>query len=169
MRLFIALWPQPDVRAAIATLSQAMAWPAGARPTPQSKLHMTLHFLGDVDDGSVTALRAALAVRAPVFDLRLDRLQAWAGGLLVLCPSSVPPALTQLHADLAQRLSAQGLRVEARPFLPHVTLARRVQAGGEPCRPLPVHWPVRGYALVRSVPQRGYSVLQAWDAVRPSS
>ena len=144
MRLFIALWPEPDVRAALAAVSQAIVWPAEARPIAQAKLHMTLHFLGDVDDSRVPALRAALAVQVPVFDLRLDRLQAWPGGLVALCPSNVPPALAQLHADLAQRLSARSLRVEARPFVPHVTLARRVQAGGEHRSPPPEHWPVRG-------------------------
>lgn len=164
MRLFIALWPPPEVREAIATAAQVIAWPAGARPIAQSKLHLTLHFLGDVDDSTVPALRDALAVRAACFELRLDRLQAWPGGWLVLCPGGVPAALVQLHADLAQRLSALGLRVEARAFKPHVTLARHAPAGCAQHDLTPVQWPVRGHALVCSEPQRGYAVLQAWDA-----
>lgn len=162
MRLFIALWPQPDVCAAIAAVSQAIAWPASTRPTAQDKLHLTLHFLGEVDECRVPALRAALAVPAPAFELRLDQLQTWLGGLLVLCPSAVPPALTQWHAALAQRLSAQGLPLEARAFRPHVTLARRAWGRCLPRCWQPVHWPVRGHALMASTPECGYSVLQAW-------
>jgi len=164
MRLFIALWPPPEVREAIATTAQTIVWPAGARRIAPSKLHLTLHFLGDVDDGTVPALRAALAVRAACFELRLDRLQAWPGGLLVLCPGGIPAALVQLHADLAQRLSALGLRVEARAFRPHVTLARHAPAVCAQHDLAPVQWPVCGHALVCSEPQGGYAVLQAWDA-----
>jgi len=167
MRLFLALWPQPDVRAAIAAVGRLIAWPPRARPTTHAKLHATLHFLGDVDDSRLPALRSALGVSTPLFDLRLDQLQAWPGGLLVLCPSSVPSTLMCLHADLANRLSAEGLSVEARPFRPHVTLARRAPNAGAPPSFPPVHWPVQGHALVCSTPDGRYAVLQAWDAARP--
>ena len=167
MRVFLALWPQPDVRAAITTVCQSIAWPPEAHPTAHAKLHATLHFLGDVDDSRLPALRSALGVSMPFFDLRLDQLQAWPGGLLVLCPSSVPSTLVCLHADLANQLSAEGLRVEPRPFRPHVTLARRAPTPGVQLSFPPVHWPVQGYALVRSAPDGSYAVLQAWDAARP--
>ena len=168
MRLFTALWPEPDVRAAIAAVSQSMAWPGGARPTAHAKLHMTLHFLGDVDDDRLPALCTALAVPAPAFELRLDQLQAWPGGLLVLCPSSIPPPLARQRADLAERLLALGVRVDARAFAPHVTLARRAPPHCAQRSLPPVRWPVRGHALVQSTPQGGYAVLQRWDAARPT-
>jgi 2'-5' RNA ligase len=48
LRLFIALWPTPAVRAAVAARRDAVGWPAGAAPVRNERLHMTLHFLGAV-------------------------------------------------------------------------------------------------------------------------
>jgi 2'-5' RNA ligase len=68
----------------------------------------------------------------------------------VLEPSDTPAGLATLHADLAALLRAQGLRVEARAFRPHVTLARHAQGAMPPAEPPAIEWAVRGYALVRS-------------------
>jgi hypothetical protein len=71
----------------------------------------------------------------------------------------VPPALAALHATLGERLRELGLRVEARRFRPHVTLARHA-AGASPLPPVPLlRWRAAGAVLVQSRPEGGYTVL----------
>jgi 2'-5' RNA ligase len=148
-RLFLALWPDAAVRRALAARRDRFAWPAGAAPVADARLHLTLHFIGDVPATRVPGLRAALRVAASPFDLVLDRAEVWAGGLVVLRPAAVPPPLAELQARLAAALQAAALPVERRPFRPHVTLARRAAGVARPAL-RPVHWAVTGYALVHS-------------------
>lgn len=158
-RLFLALWPSPRVRAGLAAQRDRIAWTAGAAPVPDAKLHLTLHFLGDVPADRVPEIAAALPPPGRAFELRFGTLQAWRGGLVVLHPLQVPPALAALHATLAERLRGLGLRVEARAFRPHVTLARRATVPAPlPAVPL-LRWRVAGAALVQSLPDGRYVVL----------
>ena len=161
-RLFLALWPGPRVRQALAACRDATPWPAGASPTADDKLHVTLHFIGSVPAARVDEIGAALQVPVHRFELRLELAEVWHGALAVLRPRQVPDRLLQLHADLAAALRPLGLPVEARAFRPHVTLARR----GGPARPLPpaepIRWRLTGYALVQSRPDGRYQVLRRY-------
>jgi 2'-5' RNA ligase len=161
-RLFIALWPSPRVRLALAACRDATRWPAGAAPVADEKLHVTLHFIGSVPAGRVAEVAAALQVPVQAFEWQLGAVACWHGGLAVLCPRTVPPRLQQLHGELAAALRQLALPVEARAFRPHVTLARRAPA----CQPVapaePVRWRVGGYALVQSMPDGRYQVLRRY-------
>jgi 2'-5' RNA ligase len=149
LRLFLALWPGAAVRRELAARRDRIDWRRGAAPVADARLHLTLHFLGDVDAAAVPGLRAALWVPVPRFELVLDQAAVWPGGLAVLQPSQPPAPLAALHAALAAALLAAGLPVESRRFRPHVTLAQRA-AGAEPTAPAPLRWPVDGYVLVHS-------------------
>lgn len=164
-RLFIALWPGPRVRQALAACRDLGPWPAGATPTATENLHLTLHFIGPVPAGRIDEVAAGLQVPMLAFDLRLQTTEVWHGGIAVLRPRTVPARLQQLHADLAEALRRLGLPVEARAFHPHVTLARR--AGPQPpmAPSAPARWQVAGYALVQSLGGGRYSVLQRYRAV----
>lgn len=167
-RLFVALWPSPRVRAALAAQRDRITWPARAAPVPDARLHLTLHFLGDVPVVRLPEIAAALPPPGPAFELRFGTLQVWRGGLVVLCPLALPPALAALHAALGERLRALGLPVEQRRFRPHVTLARHA-AGAPTSMPVPLlRWRAAGAVLVQSVPDRGYTVLaRATGGPRP--
>jgi 2'-5' RNA ligase len=150
-RLFLALWPDAGLRRALAARRDRFAWPPGAAPVADARLHLTLHFIGDVAASRVPTLQAALQAAVPPFTLVLDRAEAWDGGLVVLRPTLVPEPLAALHAALADALRAAALPVERRGFRPHVTLARRAAGVALPAL-RPLRWPVAGYALVRSHP-----------------
>jgi 2'-5' RNA ligase len=89
-------------------------------------MHVTLAFIGAWPDARLpTLLNAAASVHGEPMNIALDRLGvfrragiAWAG------PSLVPDASARLAASLADALSAAGLKLDARPYRPHVTLAR---------------------------------------------
>lgn len=151
MRLFLALWPDDDLRARLVAAQRGWVWPERAATVPPDRLHLTLHFLGEVDEGAAASLAASLPTVTSPFTLRLAQAALWPQGIAVLEPQAVPSGLVSLHADLGALLRSHGLRVEARPFRPHVTLARHAQ-GARPPDPSPaVEWPVGGYALVRSI------------------
>jgi 2'-5' RNA ligase len=105
-------------------------------------LHLTLKFLGDVDEAREPALRSALAQAAGqpgaeargvtvhiegfgVFpDFRRPRI-VWAG----VAPD---PALELLQHRVEQVFTPLGFPTEARAFRPHLTLGRVARGGGRP-------------------------------------
>lgn len=133
MRLFLALEPDAAVRQALADVSagarraaddlaSALRWVAA------ENLHVTLHFLGELDAGGrARALRALEAPAGGAADVHLDSLAAFpASGPPRVLVVSLAPAdpLERLYREFAGRLIREGLPVEDRPFHPHVTLAR---------------------------------------------
>lgn len=129
-RLFIAIdLPRP----VCLQLGQMLAQPPqGVRPVRFAQLHLTLHFLGDVEDEAHAALPKALAgVTHDAFPIALR-------GTGVFPPRGRPTvlwagvaesaALVELHAAIGAALESCGLDVERRPYVPHVTLARLTPA-----------------------------------------
>lgn len=166
-RLFIGLWPLPEVREALAEHQAQWAWPAGAAPVRADKLHLTLHFLGDVDRRAVAPLQQALqAVPAGRFELPWAGAQRWGGGLAVLL-TAPDHALDVLHAQLGEVLRQQGLRVESRAFKPHVTLARKAPGAPPPARMPSQPWRSEGFVLVVSAGGR-YEVLSRHGDADPA-
>lgn len=144
--------------------------PLPGRRVPVPNLHITLQFLGSVEEPSVAVLRRALAgVRAPVFDLALERLGWWRrGGIVWLGPGRTEGAVVLLQQRVAEACRAVGLPGDRRPFRAHLTLARR--AGRPPAaEPAPVDWPVESFELMESRPGDGpprYTVLASWPLTR---
>lgn len=165
-RLFLALWPPPDIRLHLQALQQHWSWPPHAAPVPAGQLHLTLHFLGNVPVARLEEFARALDVPAEpaALDLAGGTARLWPGGLAVL-ELAAPPPLLRLHAALAGALAGLGWPVASRPFRPHVTLARRAAGARPPAAGTtpPACWQAdQGHVLVRSSPARGYEVLRAY-------
>lgn len=163
-RLFIGIWPQPEVRAALLAHARAWRWSESARLTREERLHLTLHFIGDVPPARVPGLREGLRVPWAGCELELDAARVWPGGIAVLEASEVPAPLAALHAGLGDALRRLALPVEQRPWRPHVTFARKAQ-GTRPPPAAGVRWPLPpSYVLVRTLPGgRGYEPVEVFD------
>lgn len=163
-RLFLALWPEEEVRAQLTAHTRQWRWPAGCARYLPADWHVTLHFIGNVDTTQVEGIAAGADVPFQPFTLTLDQPQLWPHGLTVLCTTGVPQPLQALYDRLAQVLRGLGLAVETRPFLPHVTLARRAGAAAPPTACAPVIWWVRSFALVVSTGDRNqrYRVIRQY-------
>lgn len=161
-RLFLALWPAPAVRAALAAWRDLWTWPPGATPVTDDKLHITLHFLGDQPSARLPELMDGLAVPFTPFQLQLGVPAVWPGGIAVLEPRHQPVELLQLHRHLGQALLDLELAPEARTYKPHVTMARRAAQAGMPAGGPELAWDIDGYCLVES---RGgsYTVLTRYS------
>ena len=141
MRLFIGI-ELPDVLrnnvAAIASRVRedfARAAPdAQVRWVPPANLHITVWFLGEVREPRVEPLVAALT---PPLDARSFTLRIGGGGAFP--PTGAPRAiwlgiaagskeLVSVHEQLRGRLAPLGFAPEARPYSPHLTIARVKEA-----------------------------------------
>lgn len=154
-RLFLALWPDDSVRRQLTAWRDSWHWPRGATPVHDERLHLTLHFLGDVERTRVPALRVPLTP----FELAFGSCAIWPHGIAVLEPLAIPPALAQLQGALGQLLDDAGLPPEARPYRPHVTMARRAMQATPPAAGPTFTWEVDSYALVESS-GGSYTVLE---------
>lgn len=161
-RLFLALWPDPRALGALCHWRDGWSLPPTAVPVPAERLHLTLHFIGPVPLARLPEISQGLSVPCAPFGLEVGQAQVWPRGLAVVCPRAVPAALADLHQRLAGALQRLALPVEARPWRPHVTLARQASGAAPPAAGPAGRWQVRGYALVQS--QGGYRGLRHYPA-----
>lgn len=150
LRLFIALWPDDGAQRWLRALDASIGWPAGAAREGPARWHLTLHFLGALPHARLETLLPALEQPFEPFDLALGAMASWPRGLLVLEPLQPPAALGALHAGLGESLRRAGQPVDARPFRPHITLARHASGASGLALPPPQRWPVASFALVAS-------------------
>ncbi len=123
MRLFVGLEVPPDVADALSGVCPPDG--RGIRRVGADDFHLTLHFIGQAEPSVIaTMLSGARAQPFAVevagigqFRLRSGQRILWAGVIPV-------PGLLALHSDLANALAAGGIRLETRPYRPHITLAR---------------------------------------------
>ncbi len=168
-RLFLALWPPDPVREAMRDVARRLAREVDGRRVGDAGLHLTLAFLGTVEEARREALEAALGTLAlAAHTLLLDRLGYWHRPQVVwLGASHTPEALAAFVTDLRDCLRELELPVDARPFVPHVTLLRKVRRR-PPTPPFePIAWAVDGFVLVQSElrPEGAcYTVLRRWPA-----
>lgn len=124
-RLFVAL----DVPEAVADVLTALHTPdLAARWTPSDQYHLTLRFLGDVEEARIDALDAALGgVRAEGLKLAgagLDVFPSRRRPRVLVFRLAPQPALLRLQGAVEAAVAACGVRPDAKPFAPHLTLAR---------------------------------------------
>ena len=168
--MFIALWPDAAVREQLRAWRDSAAWPKAAAPVCTEQLHLTLHFLGDIARERLPQLVQGLGVGFAPFKLGLGHAELWHSNIAVLAPDVRPelaaPPVLALHGALGEALTRLGLPIEARPYRPHVTLARRAGRELGPIQGPPVRWQVDGYALMESKLGAGaaYSIVHHYPA-----
>jgi 2'-5' RNA ligase len=126
------------------------------------RLHLTLHFLGDVAASQAAELKDALeGVPFVPVTLRFGEPQTWGAGIAVLRPHETPDALRELHTRVGLALSGIGVPLEERPYRPHVTLARRASGAKPPQEGPGLHWQADGgFVLARTLGGgRGYEAF----------
>ena len=138
MRLFVAAWPPPPIVAALAALPRVER--AGVRWTTEDQWHVTLRFLGSVDDVRpvVDALQS-LTSCAPV-DVRLGPATRRLGTVLCVPVDGLAP----IAAAVIDATRSIGEPPDDRPFRGHITLARAKGRAKIPNTPDLVGLPVAG-------------------------
>jgi 2'-5' RNA ligase len=99
----------------------------GARWIDPENYHVTLRFIGDVDDGTALEVMSMLSrIRRRPFEARIDGLSSFGGNKpRALIATLVPaPVLIETQAEHERLMQRIGLVPEGRKYTPHVTLAR---------------------------------------------
>jgi 2'-5' RNA ligase len=163
-RLFFGLWPDETQRAALAHATAKTVRHCGGRPVPESNLHVTLAFLGSVQESRLAELRAIGRRIAATFPqvavplvISLDGFEHWAKPQLL----TVLERRQEAHgapasgvAELARLLSAATGAVDfspdLKPFRVHVTVARKVARVPRSSEMRQVLWSFDSFALLES-------------------
>lgn len=166
-RLFFALWPSSALAGELHRLAAEARYSCGGRLMAQDTLHLTLAFLGQVEETRLPELHdIAAAISVPAFTLSLDRLGYWRHNRILWAGCTTPPPELAALADaLHQALRHAGFVLEERPFAAHLTLLRNARCEAAPSLPVALPWPVTGFGLVESRPSRegaDYRMLASW-------
>ena len=156
MRLFFALWPPARAASALHEWASQASRLAGGRVTRAETIHLTLAFLGEVDEEKLpSVVRAGRSTVGTAHSLPIEQARYWKHNRIVwVGPNETPGPLADLAADLKSSLEAERFKLESRAFQAHITLIRKAH---EPraLPPLPpIDWPVDEFVLVRSVLSR---------------
>lgn len=166
-RLFFALWPDDAVRNSIASFAKQAAEHHQGKRVRTDNLHLTLAFLGNVDDiqrDCVEAMASSLTMTS--FSLCLEHTGIFPRPkVLWLGVKENPDALMQLAASLRQGAQDCGVQLNDKGFNPHVTLMRKVTQLHD-VELEPIHWKVNNFCLVQSISQPEgveYRVVKSWQ------
>jgi 2'-5' RNA ligase len=169
-RLFFALTCSPALRKSISQWRASLSLRVG-RPVPAANFHLTLLFLGSVDQAQIAEICATaskITVPGKTLTLVLDRLEVWRKSkAMVLTPDDAPPELMRLSYALEQAMLKFGDDKEAKEFRPHLTLSRDYQSA-VPEAGSPPEFFLRAdrFGLYRS--HKGqYTLIADWPLVQP--
>ena len=99
-----------------------------ARWTIEANYHLTLAFIGEVDEPVAGEIDAALeTINHSAFDLRLKGVGQFDRGghtIIVWAGIAPNPDLTHLSDKVKTALTRHGITVDRRKYAPHITLAR---------------------------------------------
>jgi len=197
IRAFLAVELSEDFRNQIARIQQELKTSL-ARELPgavhlswvrPASIHLTIKFLGDIDEQIIEPLREELAevfMDQRAISIPLERLGAfpsfqaprilWVGAAKQWEQGEDAKRLAALHETVETCCDALGFAADCRPLKPHLTLAR-IKAGGRECgqalaRSGVLDWPVslgalavESVALMKSeLNPTGSVYTKLWDA-----
>jgi len=163
LRLFYAIWPDDHTREKLASISRNLNV---GKVIPPENLHLTLLFLGDIQDELAMAILSGTdTIQCPKFRLKLSRFGSFKrSGVFWLAPDNIPGELITLVNNLSELAVMNNIAVEDRPYRPHMTLARKIKTQ--------IHLESQDFAMQvskfslvesKTLPQGAkYSVLKTW-------
>ena len=131
MRLFIAVVFPEDIKDALIRCGEiARRSLNGGRVTTRENLHLTLVFLGEIEEARLPGIEAAMEeCPSPPLEISVGKWGRFRqrGGDVLWREIRGGNALFALQHRLTRALLRQGFEVEDRPYVPHLTMLRRAQ------------------------------------------
>ncbi len=136
--------------------------------TDVENLHLTLAFLGNVENQQIACLfDIAERICTVRFDLKLDLvIRKLQSNMIWLTTDQSPVELISLVDALRLELQANGFRTDDRPFKAHITLARKLRSSVVPFGIRPILWSIGAISLIESkndVNGLSYLQLRSWS------
>ena len=168
LRLFVGIEFPPELKLQLSMLETVIP---GARWVDPGNFHLTLRFIGEVDEGVAADIdEELLRLRARRFTLQLAGTGVFGGGKPRALWVGVErhPELVALRDRIEKALIRIGLEPDQRKFAPHVTLARLREpvldnlseflAANAQFRAAPL--PVEQFSLIASFPTKAGSIYE---------
>ena len=167
-RLFFALWPTNEIRKQIDKFNQSIH-SAGLKKVNADNLHITLVFLGNVDEKSENMIRKNVEnISVKPFVLHFDRLDFWKKPRIIcLSAQHDDSQLLTLVNALKNKVEQSDIETDKRIYKPHITLARKARKLID-IDILDIEWSAQSFCLVESCSRPDgvhYQVLQRWDFI----
>lgn len=104
------------------------ALPHFAHPVPVANFHITSVFLGQIDNAQLDELTRAIDdCSFSPFSITLNKLGYWSKPrILWLGSESIPEQSIELASSLSSIAKQSNIPIQERPYIPHVTLVRKV-------------------------------------------
>jgi RNA 2',3'-cyclic 3'-phosphodiesterase len=154
-RLFLGVFPDPEITVRMSTLSRNLriGYELRGKPTLPGRLHVTLHHIGDGFglDPEVVALAEEVAanIAMPPFLAEFNSVQSFRHGAFVLRGDDGIVGFEMMQQRLGAAMEKAGLGKAFRNYTPHVTLLRDDHLVDD--HPItPIGWWVREFVLVHS-------------------
>jgi RNA 2',3'-cyclic 3'-phosphodiesterase len=161
-RLFTGLEIPQELAQELALLRGGLS---GARWIDTENYHITLRFIGDVDEATACDVYEELhRVERPGFTVALEELAAFGGDKPRAIIAKANPArpLIELAAEHERIMRRVGIPPEPRKFAPHVTLARLRQAS---CMAVADYLNARGFLFSRRFEAKRFVLFSSKDSV----
>lgn len=125
-KIFVALDLPAELTRQLTALQPPPA--PGIRLVEPDQMHLTLHFIGEVEQTLADRMAAVLqTVAVPAFSVVVEGVGEFPstdGATTLWAGIRENAGLRQLHSAIGQALEHVGFQPEARPYTPHLTLAR---------------------------------------------
>jgi 2'-5' RNA ligase len=133
MRLFVGIPLAETVRAELSALTARLKSKNDRlRWTAPESWHITLEFLGNTGQEQHDCLVARLGeLHLPPVPIALEKVDLFNRGGVLIVTVQVTPQLLQLQRRVSAVAGLCGFTPEARPYQPHITLARSKGRGQE--------------------------------------
>jgi 2'-5' RNA ligase len=162
MRLFFALWPDPDIARRFADTAAELTLPSRSRLVHPRNYHLTLAFVGEVAPAQLAVLQRIGGTQCSSrCTIAFDGLEYWRKAQVVVAAAAEPPpTLLNLSARLHEALA-----LAPSPLRTHVTLARKVAQAPVLQAMSPLKWCATSFSLVLSETsgaESAYTVVDTW-------
>lgn len=161
-RLFTGVELPPDIVQALASLRGGLP---GARWIDPENYHLTMRFIGDVDDATAHEVASLLGrVKREPFELYMEGLTSFGGRKprAVVANVAPSPALMEAQGEQERLMQRMGLEPEGRKYTPHVTLARLRDVSS---REVADYLAARGYFRTAAFPVSRFVLFSSRDSV----
>lgn len=136
IRLFIALDPPLLIKQQLITLNRSIA---GARWQHVEQMHITLTFIGDVDNSLLAEIKHTLSlIKHDPFELTLQGVDYFGSTRqprILFAKVAPNPELKKIRKKINNALSDLDINLEKKKFNPHITLARLQQSSYQSVAP----------------------------------
>lgn len=119
-RLFIGIALPPTLAESLADVQPKPV--AGMRLAAARQMHLTLHFIGEAEIARIADILRLVKMQPQ--KLAVAGVGQFSQGAVLWAGVLRDKALLKLHADIGRALAKAGVATEARPYKPHITLAR---------------------------------------------